>query len=216
MIILFDIDKTLVSTNHISLFEPVLIEHLHLSPAQIKETRDRYYETLEKPTDFSPQEYFFHLAGRALEGVEGSPKHVQEAEQLLAQYLTTEYFGSSLYPDVVRSLERLSAEYSLGIYSEGHQFFQQKKLELTGINHFFDQKYTYISRRKERPEYIDQLPSGAKVVDDKLSAVMALSARRDLEPILIRRADTPDLDVGAPEASSDHWFQTIKSFDELG
>jgi hypothetical protein len=83
----------------------------------------------------------------------------------------------------------------LGTFSEGAEAWQKKKLELTGINEFFDTEYMIIKRRKMNPESIKEIPFGAMVVDDKKTVIGTLKQLRpDLKLVWINRDSSDRID----------------------
>lgn len=176
-IILFDIDKTVFDTRASGKkYGQKLAERCHVGEEKIKESVESYRSQLESSTDFDPDELLARIETEY--GVEKG-----NLEQVL--------FDQSnfiLFPESGAVLEKLAKTSILGLFSEGRQQWQKKKMELTGIARFFDPKYVIVERRKMNEESIKKIPQGSTVIDDKRVVIERLKQLRpDLNLIWINR-----------------------------
>ena len=176
-IILFDIDKTVFDTRASGKkYGQKLAERCHVGEEKIKESVESYRSQLESSTDFDPDELLARIETEY--GVEKG-----NLEQVL--------FDQSnfiLFPESGAVLEKLAKTSTLGLFSEGRQRWQKKKMELTGIARFFDPRYVIVERRKMNEESIKKIPQGSTVIDDKRVVIERLKQLRpDLNLIWINR-----------------------------
>ncbi len=176
-IILFDIDKTVFDTRASGKkYGQKLAERCHVGEEKIKESVESYRSQLESSTDFDPDELLARIETEY--GVEKG-----NLEQVL--------FDQSnfiLFPESGAVLEKLAKTSILGLFSEGRQQWQKKKMELTGIARFFDPRYVIVERRKMNEESIKKIPQGSTVIDDKRVVIERLKQLRpDLNLIWINR-----------------------------
>ena len=176
-IILFDIDKTVFDTKASGKkYGQKLAERCHVGEEKIKESVESYRSQLESSTDFDPDELLARIETEY--GVEKG-----NLEQVL--------FDQSnfiLFPESGAVLEKLAKTSILGLFSEGRQQWQKKKMELTGIARFFDPRYVIVERRKMNEESIKKIPQGSTVIDDKKVVIERLKQLRpDLHLVWINR-----------------------------
>ncbi len=166
-IILFDIDKTVFDTRASGKkYGQKLAERCHVGEEKIKESVESYRSQLESSTDFDPDELLARIETEY--GVEKG-----NLEQVL--------FDQSnfiLFPESGAVLEKLAKTSILGLFSEGRQQWQKKKMELTGIARFFDPRYVIVERRKMNEESIKKSPQGSTVIDDKRVVIERLKQLR--------------------------------------
>lgn len=179
-LILFDFDKTLFDTR--GFFEeqlgPALEREFDLSQNIVEKISKTYRETLTKSTQFDP-EGWLEVAQQ---------HHDLDAEQWRTLLQNPVFYERSLFPEVIPTLIELSHDYVLGIYSEAVYEWQMKKISLSGLINYFDQKYIMISSDKVSDGMIDQIPFGAMIVDDKLEVIAALKRRTGIYPIWLNRS----------------------------
>ncbi len=66
-----------------------------------------------------------------------------------ALFKKTNFAQYSLYEEVPGVLADLSRKFILGIFSQGEEALQNKKLKATKIDHFFHKEHIYIESEKE-------------------------------------------------------------------
>jgi FMN phosphatase YigB (HAD superfamily) len=189
-IILFDIDKTLFNGH--SMFEkflvPSLIEELGFDEENIIRAQKEYKKTLEKHTDFNPEEFIYFLAKS--KGIDSEP--------IFDIFYTPEFFSESLFPEVKPILDELGENYNLGIFSEGLKSWQSKKLDNTGIKNYFEQSLVFIERRKTASAVLRSLPEKVIIIDDNVDVINNLLNFGRVRPIWINRVEKPSIE-GARE-----------------
>ena len=196
-IILFDFDKTISDTNgFVEKFCFELNRLFSISEEVVLTTLKEYTSRLESTTDFRPKDFVVEINKKSgvktnsLEEVIFDPKNHPLFEETFG--VLTELFKNNV----------------LGIFSEGFENWQKKKIQLEGIWNFFDPKLMIIERRKLLPESINKIPNGAIVVDDKKEVIETLaSARPDLKLVWINRKDEDKLETSQ--------ITTIKRLDDL-
>lgn len=197
MLVLLDIDHTLINTNQLRLsITQALVQKLNLSVEQFVEAEKQYVSSLENRHDFNPQDYLSFL-GQQLE---------VPTSQLSEVFFNTSFYRSALFPEVVPALKDLVVNFTLGIYSEGFTDFQLAKLQHAGISGFFHKTHYYIFRRKLKPENISQLPQKSIIVDDNPTVIEVLRQAKTIRTIWINRQDM----------SQHQSVQTIHALDQLG
>jgi phosphoglycolate phosphatase-like HAD superfamily hydrolase len=180
-VILFDLDFTLFDTR-LWLREYIfslLEEALDVSPELIDETTRLYTSRLEKSTDFNPDDYIAFLVSE-LEG----------DQTILHQIIyNPQHFAHSVYPEVKPVLAQLKTEYTLGLFSEGVEYFQRLKFEKSGLAEWFDPDSVFIYPRKLEPDILIQVPASV-IVDDKLEVLEVLAADPKFKPVWLNRLDS--------------------------
>ena len=139
MVILFDIDGTLIDHNQAEAIAVAALRHRLGVSEPGGAFLERWRTALER-------HYSGYLAGelsiqeqrreRLREVVEPTLSDTA-ADELIAAYIDDYLLACRLYSDVEPTLARLSA-YRMGIISNGERNQQQGKLERTGIAHYFD------------------------------------------------------------------------------
>lgn len=99
---------------------------------------------------------------------------------------TSSFFSDSLFNDTKETLEKLSKDYRLGIYSEGVVEFQRRKLALGGIEDFFIESLIFITDSKLEPTFMAQLPE-AVIVEDRLPFIEELAKHLRFQPVWVNR-----------------------------
>jgi len=177
-ILLFDIDNTLLDTqklmNHF--IKPALQENLVSQWDQFAAVSDRYWQTIQKPTLFDPEQYLTHLA----------VSFEAQRPALSNLFYTQDFYESSLFPDVKDMLAALASNFKLGIYSEGTPTFQVQKLELAGIKDFFKPELIFVSSDKIEPQFLATLPD-ATIIDDRLLVIETLAKEVRFQPVWLNR-----------------------------
>ena len=89
-------------------------------------------------------------------------------------------FKDSVYEGAIEIIKRLQEDFELGIFSEcGNLPYQNRKLSESGLRHFFNPNFIFITRSKERDARLvrDRLAGKYKKVvfiDDRLDQLKAL------------------------------------------
>lgn len=187
-IILFDIDGTLFdgATYIEKYLFPALEKEFGIQVSSLRTSTQNYQKTLTKNTDFDPEAWIGEMVA----------EYRFETEKLRSYVYNLNYFFGSIFPEVKPTLQELTQTFSLGIYSEGVIDWQNKKIDYMGIRNYFEQDLTFISRDKVSASLLENLPSGAFIIDDKMKYVVALSNYDNLHPIwLNRESETSTLPV---------------------
>lgn len=181
--IYFDIDKTLVDTRQLMRnFEDALME-VGFPSETFAQTLQAYRATLKDNTEFDP-EIFLDALTDAHPG--------DHREQLAQAFWLAHNFEQALFPDALMVLGALSQKLELGVFSQGVKAWQEKKLQLAGLDHFFPEERRIIESNKLSEAALAQLPQDAWVIDDKKPVVTHLKTNRpDLRVLWINR-ETPE------------------------
>jgi phosphoglycolate phosphatase-like HAD superfamily hydrolase len=196
-IILFDFDKTVSDTNgFVEKFSRVLYKKFDIPQDRLVSILKEYNATLESTTDFRP---------------EGFSQVISEKTGVNIELIQKDIFDAKNFPifgEVINVLEKLSTNNDLGIFSEGFEDWQKKKIKLSGIWDFFDPKLMIIERRKLLPESMNKIPQQAIVIDDKKIVIETLvKFRPDLKLVWINRDN--DEEISTPQVT------TIKNLEQL-
>lgn len=197
-IILFDMDRTIFDTDTLGKnFKKNLVDATQTSIEKIEKINSDYKANLESSTDFNPDEFL---------------KEVEKETKVDLENLNQAFFSSKnfvLYPEAIEIIRKLSEDnFVLGIFSEGAQEWQTKKLILTGIIDYFDPSLIFIERRKLLAESIDKIPNGVRVIDDKKEVIETLANNRpDLKLIWINRLNDEKIETSQ--------IRTIKELNDL-
>jgi FMN phosphatase YigB (HAD superfamily) len=176
--ILFDIDYTLLDTK-------ISKENCRSRLSKFLNTNIEDFLIVEKGyvrkdtgfTEFNPEEYLKYI----------SEKYAVRVRDLSKVFFDDENFRNTSYPEVAVTLETLSNDYKLGIFSEGLKDFQLLKLHKSGILRYFDQSVTFIFQRKLTQESLDFLPKGCFVIDDNSFVIDALYQLGSFKPVWLNR-----------------------------
>lgn len=194
-LILFDIDGTLFDAERFGKsIRGEFVKILKIDEEELMRAIADYYAALETTTDFSPRDITLHIGQR----YNISPVVLDQVF-----WENDEIYKDSLYPEVVNVLKKLSETHLLGIFSQGSEEFQVRKLKAAGIMDFFSKDYIFIHARKLLDEAISNLPKNATVIDNKHDVALKLSSFVDSIWINRRSQD------------SDPEVKTIHSLDEL-
>lgn len=193
-LILFDIDGTLFDPSRYGqLYRADLIDVLGIDEETLSAAIADYYSTLETTTDFNPHAISTYLAQR-----------FSTDKKIIDDVIwNKKYFEEAIFEDALLVVKALSADKTLGIFSQGFEEFQRYKLEKTGLLQYFDPEYIFIHRRKASDEALASIPREATIIEDKHDVVEVLA--KHCTAIWINRR-TPDADPN---------LQTIHSLSEL-
>jgi hypothetical protein len=184
-IILFDIDKTLfdVNTYFSKNVWPAVEKDLKISKDQLDKVSEIYQETLSKSTEFDPEGW-----------LRVAKKELGEKSKGIRDYIyNSDYFVKSLFNEVIPVLDELKEDYTLGIYSEGIDEWQRKKLEFSGINNYFEQKYMFIGPNKVSVVFLENLPRESIIIDDRSDFILELQKLDYVYPVWLNRTEKESL-----------------------
>lgn len=186
LVILFDIDKTLLNTNQmVNDISTTLTNIIHLPNKHVLFSKsNKYIASLSADREFDPKNFVDNLSKET--------KFEKPALLLKAFYGESNVYQKNLFPDTLPALKKLSKIYRLGIYSEGTLKFQHHKLKSLKISNYLEKKYIYIFKNKTSPGIIKQIPSNSVVVDDKEPVVKILN-KYNRYAIWINRLDNRKL-----------------------
>lgn len=165
-LILFDIDGVLFDSEKFGkLIRAEFVKILNISEEELIRANADYYAKLETTTDFNPREITSYLA-----------EHFDADQKALDQVFweNDEIYKGAIYQDVSEALKKLSGKYTLGIFSQGNEELQRKKLDASGIKKYFKDEHIMISVRKLSDDAIELLPRDATLIDNKHDVVIAL------------------------------------------
>jgi len=177
-IILFDIDNTLIDTSNLSSqIDEQIISNFSIPRDNFIWAKDEYYSQIKVPTRFNPQNYCAHIA----------TSFDLDLEKIETIFNQSKYYINSLFPDTKLGLSKLSLDYTLGIFSEGYEDFQLKKLKLSDIYSYFNPNLIFVFRDKLKESNLTKLPTGSLIVDDKESVVEKILNIKNLSILYINR-----------------------------
>lgn len=183
-LILFDIDKTLIDTDALRLLQrETLAQALGVSSQDIADRFMKYYGTLKDTSDFAPSDFLPYL----------SRTYQTSLENLREVFFAPLNFQKVLYPDVVEVLSHLRNQgYTLGLYSQGDQEFQEHKMLANNLLTFFEKPHRHIMREKMDPSLIENLPENTVIIDDRVEVVQFLEQFPNAIPVrMVRDASSP-------------------------
>jgi len=196
-IILFDFDKTISNTNgFVEKFGQALYKQFGITQENVVTMLNEYNATLDSTTDFRPLDFSQAISEKTGVDINSIQENIFDPKNF------------PVFEEVRDVLTELSANNTLGIFSEGFDDWQKKKIKLSGIWDFFDQNWMIIERRKLLSESINKIPNGAMVIDDKKIVIETLSrSRPDLSLVWINRLNDEILET--PQ------IRTIKNLEDL-
>ncbi|HVT00706.1 MAG TPA: HAD family hydrolase [Patescibacteria group bacterium] len=169
-LLLLDIDGTLFNPEQFGrLIRHEFVRILGVSEEEIVRANADYYATLPTTTDFNPRDIAQHIANAF---------SVDQAELDKVFWENEQIYKESLFPEVLDTLKKLSKTHTLGIFSQGNEELQTRKLNACDIAQFFDRNYLYIHKRKLEEEVLNQIPEAAIIVDDNHDWVKEINAKR--------------------------------------
>ncbi len=179
-IILFDVDHTIFDTTTWmqEYVRPALIDLLDTTLDALEEVSQQYQTTLDKYTDFVPEDYLQVLA----------TEFEVDYSTIYRVFFTPTFMARSVFPDVFSTLEALKSTHRLGILSEANEAFQRTKLTQAGLLDHFEPELTFIFPRKTETPILEELVS-ATVIDDNPKVIAELVKFDHLEPIWLNRRD---------------------------
>ncbi len=167
-ILILDIDGTLFNSNRFGeQIRAEFIKILGIEEDDLVRTIADYYAALEHYSDFNPREITDFVS-----------KRYSVDRALLDEVFWGEdvIYRESLYSETVDVLKKLSGNKTLGIFSQGNQELQERKLTAAGIIKFFDPGYIFVHARKLSDEAIAILPRASTVIDDNHDVAVTISS----------------------------------------
>lgn len=164
-IILFDWDDTLFSkAEYLQRLNSNLARECNTSIEQIIESQEKYFKSLGDSNDFHIEKNIEYLGQNFNKKID------------LENFTTDrfEIYSKALFADSIPALEKLKNNFRLGIYSQGFNDCQKIKINASGIGHYFEEELIFIARNKSDPKFIETLPGGAIIIDDKQSKIEPL------------------------------------------
>lgn len=176
--VLFDIDKTLFNSSILMEgFNKKVSLETGIEVSIIMNISENYLANLESRTDFEPSGFIKKLATETK----------TETKILNNIFFDRKIYKRALYPEVINVLQELKDNGVLmGTFSEGHVSFQMRKLEMTGISHFFKGPMI-IERRKLSNESINKIPEGVAIIDDKKEVIEKLHLFKKIKLFWLNR-----------------------------
>lgn len=226
MIIFFDIDSTLLDTKtYMKKIFGSIEQILNIPQDELNIYVNQYYQTLQSSTDFNYIDFVeFLLASDIDQSLRNANDYRTE---LLALWDNPQLAQACMYADVTRILEHFQQRFDLGIFSEGYEENQLKKLYLMGIIDYFEQKNMFIKRRKSSPEAIAEFEQLYKrhskhnspviIVDDRIEYLVAYQHLEWVTPYHLVRDQKLSANMNQDlVASATHkQMMTIRSLDDL-
>src|SRR3990167_11390703 len=194
-LVLFDIDGVLFDTERFGkLLRSRFVAILGISEEELISANADYYSKLSERTDFDPGGITAYLSHRYGKDVARLNKVFWEEEDLYQQ---------SLYPETQEVLEKLKDQKTLGIFSQGNEELQNRKLDAARLRDYFSPEYIFIHKRKLSDDAIELLPREATFVDNKHDVVVAL--QKFVDVIWINRKS----EEGDPQIKTIHSLREI-------
>jgi RNAse (barnase) inhibitor barstar len=170
-----DIDNTLINTRKlISLAYKEITKQTKLSLDEVIKIKREYSLTLDSHTDFCPEDFIKFLPQK----IEKNP------------FENSKIYIKSLFNETIPFLMKNKKRFNLGIYSEGFESYQLKKLKLSGIIDYFDKELIIIERRKLTEGVINKIKEGSIVVDNSEEVIEKIENYNNLKPIWVNRKES--------------------------
>lgn len=160
-ILLFDIDRTIFDTQKwIDITEKEIIKTLNFDINRKDISINFYLKSLVNDRKFNPEKYSEFLNKKF-------NIKMEVALNIVYGQSYGKFYSGSIYPETFEVIEKLKDKFTLGIYSEGTDKFQNHKFRSMGISKYFDKDLIFIVSAKDTLEVVSKLPKEAIVVDDK-------------------------------------------------
>ena len=194
-LVLFDIDGVLFDTERFGkLLRSRFVKILGIDEEELISANADYYSKLSERTDFDPRGITAYLSERFEKDVVTLDLVFWKEEHL---------YQESLFPETLEVLEKLKGQKTLGIFSQGNEELQNRKLDAARLRDYFSPEYVFIHKRKLSDDAIELLPREATFVDNKHDVVEAL--QKFVDVIWINRKSE----------ESDPKIKTIHSLGEI-
>lgn len=196
-IILFDWDDTLFSkTEYKNYLRNNLARICETTKDEIFDFEEKYFDSLSRSDNFKINDFVNSFAQKFNKKID------------LKDFSTDnlKIYSKALFPETIEVLNKIKNKYSLGIYSQGFVSLQKLKIKNSGVESFFDENFIFIDRNKTEINFLNKLPVGVIIVDDKKEVIETIKSNRpDLKLIWINRKDAEKMDG----------VKTIKNLREL-
>lgn len=193
--VLFDIDGVLFDTEKFGkLLRSEFVRILDIGEEELISANADYYSNLSERTDFDPRGITAYLSERF-------EKDVVKLDHVF--WKEDDLYQESLYPETQEVLRELKDQKTLGIFSQGNEELQNRKLDAAKLRDYFSPEHVFIHRRKLSDDAIELLPRQATFVDNKHDVVVAL--QKFVDVIWINRK-SDELD---PEIKTIHSLREI-------
>lgn len=167
-IILFDIDDTLIDTHPMARsFYQKIADVVEVSLEEIIEIKEKYKLTLEKYSDYQPDELLKFIYDYL---------KIEENKRI-NPFLDKEVYKKALFPGIRELLEKLSKKYRLGAFSEGFDDYQ--RLKISSLIDLMDEDLIFIARRKLDDNFLEKLPKELIIIDDRKEVIKKLKSFGD-------------------------------------
>ncbi len=185
-IILFDWDDTLFSkTEYKKRLRSNLAKICQTTEEEIFEFEEKYFDNLTRSDNFEINDFVNSF----------SKKFNKEISLKDFSTDNLDIYSQSLFSETIEVLNKIKEKYILGIYSQGFVSLQKLKIKNSGVENFFDESVIFIDRNKTALDFLNKLPVGAIVIDDKKEVIETLKSNRpDLELIWINRIDNEKME----------------------
>jgi FMN phosphatase YigB (HAD superfamily) len=165
-LVLFDIDGVLFDPERFGReIRARFVKILGTSEEELISANADYYSTLSERTDFDPRGITTYLSDRFGKDTASLDRVFWEEEKI---------YQESLYPETQEVLEKLKEQKTLGVFSQGNEELQNRKLDAAKLRQYFSPEYIFIHRRKLSDQAIELLPRDATFIDNKHDIVEAL------------------------------------------
>lgn len=163
----FDIDNTLFDTKCLvrQFVLPAFAEKTGWSQADLQTLIKDYQASLPRATAFDPDVLLEKMATATNQSV----------AQLTELFFTPAFYQGSLFPETLEVLEKVVGVFPSFLYSEAVEKWQEKKIELSGIGEFFEQKNRIVTIDKLAPEILAKIQPESVIIDDNPSFIGPLA-----------------------------------------
>lgn len=167
MLILFDIDQTLINTSKLkNIFADNIASICNTDLLTLSRIEKEYLQIINGSSNIDIHNYIKKISYNL-----NCPSN-----KLLELYLKNKkIYQLALFKETKIVLQKLSKDHTLGIYSEGSVFFQTLKLKNSGIYDFFSKDHIYIFKKKLEESNIKLIPKESIIIDDKKEVIQQLS-----------------------------------------
>ena len=166
MIILFDIDNTLINTHDFKVkFAKNISIRCNIDLETFHNFEKKYIQQINGSNNINISEYTVAIANEFNCPV----KKIEE------NYINDKkIYQEVVFEGVEQLLIQLKEKHTLGIYSEGSQILQMLKLNNSDLSSYFSLEHIYIFRNKLDDENIAKLPTESIIIDDKKEVIAYL------------------------------------------
>lgn len=181
-IILFDIDYVLIDSEELRVLRKGKIcRKFEISEEKFEQIREKYFQSLEKTSNFSAKNFSYFLAKTIKNPLVG-----EKIAKIYYQDKAT--CKRTVYPDVIPALKKLKSHCRLGIFSEGDKDFQRSKLILPEIINYFKKGLVFIypDKTSKATEIVDKVGE-VYIIDDNPKHIKDIALTSEAHPIWLKR-----------------------------